>query len=125
MVSAHARNNDGALWVACLALRYARKFHCSINRLRTTSAKKHTRLGKRRDGLQLGSELVGFLIGERVERRICLERGYLGGDGLCDFGATMANLAVPQAANCVDVLAAIGIPQQRAFAPNNADEIGL
>jgi hypothetical protein len=37
----------------------------------------------------------------------------------------VAYLAIPQAADCIDVLTAVGVPQQRAFSPNNADEISL
>ena len=37
----------------------------------------------------------------------------------------MAHLAVPKAADAIDVFVALVVPQQRAFAPHNAHKIGF
>ena len=47
------------------------------------------------------------------------------GYGLGDLIASMAHLAIPKAADAIDVFVALVVPQQRAFAPHDAHKIGF
>ena len=66
---------------------------------------------------------VGGLVGERIEARVRGERAQLLGDGVGDLGATVTDLAVPQAGHPVDELVPVGVPQQGALPTHDADEL--
>jgi hypothetical protein len=40
-----------------------------------------------------------------------------------DLPAAVANVAIPKAGYCVDVLVVLVVPHQRAFAPSDGDEL--
>jgi len=67
-------------------------------------------------------ELVGHIIRERVKRRVALEGRDLGGDRLGDFSPAVADRAIPEARNSIDVLATGVVPDQRSGASDEVDE---
>ena len=68
-------------------------------------------------------ELLGRGVRERVEAGVRLDRAHLLGDGVGDLRPAVADVAVPQARHGVDQLVAVAVPQQRALAAGDRDEI--
>ena len=67
-------------------------------------------------------QLVGGLVGERVEARVRLQGPELIGDSVGDLGAPVAGGAVPEAGHRVHVLGAVGVVHDRPLPTHDGDE---
>ena len=99
------------------------ELHRRVDGLRAGTGEEDACVGDRREFGDALGERVGRPVGERIEARVGRDRADLTADGVGDLRAAMPDLAVPEARHGIDHLVAVDIPQQRALASGDGDEL--
>ena len=103
----------------------AGELECGVHRVRPGAAEEHPPVGQRRAfGDHLGRPGRGR-VGERVEGVVGGELAHLRGHRVGHLRAGMADLAVPEAGQAVDVRPPLVVVEGGALGPHDVDHVGL
>ena len=118
-------DDDVALGVSLHRVHETAQLQRSVDGLRARRGEEDPAPGDGRPFGHHGGEALGRLVGEDVEGVVVLEHVDLGGDPLGDLVPAVADVAVPEAGERIDVGVAVGVPHRRPLTPHDGAELAL